>query len=53
MILISFVWLIVRLHLYFVGYLSADGIMPYYFFGMKSSDAVVGFKDLLLLCKTL
>lgn len=32
MILISFVWLIVRLHLYFVGYLSADGIMPYYFF---------------------
>lgn len=26
------VWLFVRLHIYFIGYLAADGIMPYYFF---------------------
>lgn len=25
-------WLLIRLHIYFIGYLSADGIMPYNFF---------------------
>lgn len=26
------IWLLIRLHIYFMGYLSSDGIMPYCFF---------------------
>ena len=32
MIICCSIWLFLRIHIYFVGYLSLDGIMPYYFF---------------------
>lgn len=32
MLICCSIWVILRIHIYFVGYLSLDGIMPYYFF---------------------
>lgn len=31
-VLFLFVFLLMKIHMYFIGYLASDGIMPYYFF---------------------